>query len=145
MKTIPLTRGKVALVDDADFEWLGEYKWNYANTGYAATDGRHMHRLIMKPATKMEVDHINQDKLDNRRANLRVVSSGHNKINRSMGNNTSGRTGVYYYKNEGRQKRWWAYIALGGKRKSLGYFATLVEASEARRIAEDNVWEQLSN
>lgn len=148
MKTIQLTRGKVAIVDDADFERLSQYKWRYASVGYAAcyiegSVSEYMHRLITSPPHKMEVDHINQDKLDNRRENLRVVTSGHNKLNRSMASNTSGATGVYYYKNEGRQKRWWAYLRLDGRRKSLGYFHTLEEASEARKTAEKDIWLKL--
>lgn len=93
MREIPLTHGKVALVDDSDHEWLAQKKWCYYKssqyTGYAVSSdcsgGRrkllYMHREIVKPGTGLEVDHINHDGLDNRRANLRAVTHSENLLN----------------------------------------------------------------
>jgi hypothetical protein len=94
MKKIPLSRGKFAMVDDEDFEWLSGYKWYLSGDlrlcpGYAASAGvksistsQLMHRAIMNPNSNMEVDHIDGDTLNNQRSNLRVVShliNGQNK------------------------------------------------------------------
>jgi hypothetical protein len=89
MKMIPLTQGKHAKVDDADYEWLVQYKW-YAlykknNQSYYAVCGNgavHMARLIMNTPKGMVVDHINHDTLDNRRQNLRNVTLSQNMLNR---------------------------------------------------------------
>lgn len=80
MKEIPLSQGKVALVDDADYEWLSQWKWciKSARYGYAvrydASKKRFlfMQREIMRPAARLEVAFVNGNNLDNRRSNLRV-------------------------------------------------------------------------
>lgn len=86
MKEIQLTQGKVAKVDDEDFEWLSEYKWHLHSGGYASTkiNGRPvlMHRLIMDTPEGMDTDHINHDCLDNRRTNLKVCTHKENMNNR---------------------------------------------------------------
>ena len=92
---IPLTQGKVAIVDEADAEMVGAYKW-YVSTGsptllYASRkdwrSGRArevlMHRLIMAAGPGQVVDHINGDTLDNRRSNLRLTDVQHNSWNRA--------------------------------------------------------------
>ena len=74
MKQIPLTQGKYALVDDSDFEWLNQWKWNY-NNGYArrikeinkTREIIYMHRFILKINKEKVCDHINGNGLDNRR------------------------------------------------------------------------------
>lgn len=82
MKEIPLTQCKVALVDDKYFEFLNQFKWRFSN-GYAARSdirtkrGRKtilMHRAIMDAPKGVEVDHVNGDKLDNQRSNLRLCN-----------------------------------------------------------------------
>jgi hypothetical protein len=82
MREIQLTRGYVALVDDSEYEWLSKWKWHAkvgGSTVYAVRNGRvgdrrftvRMHRDILLPGAGLDVDHINGDGLDNRRANLR--------------------------------------------------------------------------
>lgn len=81
-----------------------------------------------------QVDHINGDKLDNRPENLRDVTSQENLRNQKMYcNNTSGHTGVRWYK--GRRK-WRATIHVSGKRTHLGYFTSKDDAIAARKAAE---------
>jgi len=89
MKEIKLTKGKVAKVDDADFEWLSKITWQYQSAGYAChgttLKGKRqstlMHRAIMQPTGKQVVDHINGDPLDNQRSNLRIASRSKNAAN----------------------------------------------------------------
>lgn len=87
MKEIRLSQGKFALVDDEDYEWLNQYKWQHA-TGYAV---RHnplgakkisMSRTIVNCPNGMVVDHINHNTLDNRRSNLRICTYSQNSINK---------------------------------------------------------------
>jgi hypothetical protein len=98
MKEIKLTTGQTALVDDEDFEEVNKYKWyakkNANGTLYAITEIWHgrksvprktrirMHRLIMKPADNMKVDHKNHNGLDNRKDNLRVCTTAENTRNK---------------------------------------------------------------
>lgn len=86
MKTIPLTQGKTALVDDCDYEVLCQYKWHAMRvkcTWYARRSARGarplMHQMLL-PGGR-EIDHVNGDGLDNRRENLRAVSPSQNRMN----------------------------------------------------------------
>ena len=94
MKQIPLTQGKFALIDDEDFEALNKWSWKLSTNGYAircpsngkTEKGRYkyttvrMHRVIMKPPHGFVIDHINANRLDNRRSNLRIVTQQENVI-----------------------------------------------------------------
>lgn len=74
-------RGGVSLVSEEDYEKVKGYSWYCDNYGYArASVGGKMwslHRFIMQPKENEIVDHINRDKLDNRRDNLRIFSEVH--------------------------------------------------------------------
>lgn len=88
-----------------------------------------MHRLITNFPKGMEVDHINGNKLDNRRSNLRVCTRSENAKNRRLSkSNKSGYHGVHYATTEKRRKRWAASIRVNGKKKYIGRFFTLAEA-----------------
>lgn len=87
MSSIPLTQGRVVLVDDEDYEWLSERKWHAHKSSthwYAACwiKGKmiRMHRLITDAPDGLVVDHINGDTLDNRRCNLRICTTRENNI-----------------------------------------------------------------
>mgnify|MGYP001597782528 CR=1 FL=1 len=91
MKYINLTKGKRAIVDDADFETVSGCKWHYVS--YAMRNIRengkqtkwYMHwSIIGKPKNGLQVDHINENKLDNRRLNLRICNRSENMINRKL-------------------------------------------------------------
>ena len=138
MKEIKLTQGKVALVDDSDFEWLNRSNW-YFNNGYAVRnrwnsttekqETMRMHRFILKPSNGFEVDHINHNGLDNQRSNIRIVTSRQNQMNSLIRkDNNSGCKGVSWYKS---QNKWRACIMLKGKQKFLGYYSTIKEAATA--------------
>jgi hypothetical protein len=137
MKKIPLTRGKSAIVDDDDFEYLSQWKWWYTTRGYAVRQdkGKHipMHRLINKTPAGFDTDHINRNKLDNRKENLRTVTRSQNFMNiNPRKNNTSGCMGVQRCAKGG----WMARITLDYKRIYLGHFKDFKDAVNARKKAE---------
>lgn len=78
--------GKYAEVDADDYDMLSQYKWYLSKDGYAArrsTGGTtYMHRLVMDTPKDMQTDHINRDRLDNRKANLRICTNAENQKNR---------------------------------------------------------------
>ena len=139
MKEIVLIRGQIAIVDDEDYERLNQYKWHIAGKGYAVREGGtqnnkrqpkiYMHReAIGVPPISMEVDHINHNRLDNRKINLRYCTHKQNCANSIMkSNNTSGRKGVNWHK---ASKKWRAEIRYLGKKKYLGVYNELDKASE---------------
>jgi hypothetical protein len=136
MKEIKLTQGKVALVDDEDFEYLNRFKWQAAkkrHTFYAVrTVNRisiRMHRVIMNYPLGFEVDHKNGNGLNNTRNNLRICSRRQNSFNvpcRSI----SGFKGVGKDKN-GYQSA----ITVNGKRIYLGWYFDPIEAAKKYDLA----------
>lgn len=141
MKVIELTRGKVAVVDDADFSELGQYNWCCTKNGYAIRAKRengkttwvYMHREIMNPPEGFQVDHINRNRLDNRRENLRLATRAQNMQNSvKKFDNKSGFKGVHKHS---RNNSWIAQISFNGKMTHLGSFKTAEEASLAYNAA----------
>lgn len=115
-----------------DYELLSQYDWAVNNKGYAVCYTCNMtilsHRLITNCPKGLQVDHINGNRLDNRRENLRIVTSQQNNMNRSVGrSNTSGYKGVSY---KTRNKKFAAQIKFNGKLMSLGYYHTAEEAHQ---------------
>lgn len=132
MKTLLLENVKdKVLVDDEDYELLSQYKWwaYGSKRPYAATCNRNgkqkwttMHRLLMQPPKELEVDHINGNSFDNRRANLRLCTRSQNLQNRRvMSNNQTGFKGVSYDRVNHKYK---ATIQNDGKQVWLGRFRT---------------------
>ena len=147
MKTIPLTQGYLALVDDADYKRVSAHKWHAhvnrhadgtVRTVYAirtVCDGslrtpQMMHRFVLGlPYGQVpEVDHHNHVGTDNRRDNLRVTLFQNQHNRKKNINNTSGYKGVIW---NARGKNWRARITLDRKLKSLGTFSDKVEAAQA--------------
>lgn len=147
MVEIPLTQGKVAIVDD-EMGWLKNRKWHemkcgehwYANSKIKLYDGtwRNMflhHVVIGHPLMGFEVDHINGDGFLNTRDNLRHVTHRENMSNLKChrdNNKTSGFIGVCWHKKE---EKWRAQIHCHGKVKFLGRYADEEEASKAYKLA----------
>lgn len=142
MKTIPLTQGQVALVDDQDFEYLNQWKW-YANwhqcthsfraeRNSSRKNGKHktirMHRVIMDAQPGQQVDHRNHDTLDNRRENLRFCTYSENQQNQRPRMGSSKYKGVWWYKSS---RKWQTQISLNGHRHHIGYFVDEIEAARA--------------
>ena len=129
MKTIQLTKGKKALVDDEDFDRVNALSW-YFNGRYAARKDSNgtmlLHRFIMNTPSDMVTDHINGNRLDNRKDNLRICTQSQNRANSRISiTNTSGYKGVCYDK---RLKKYRAYIRKDGIMHNLGLFVTAKEA-----------------
>ncbi len=134
---IPLTKGCFALIDDDEFDTVSMFKWHLHPSGYARmgyrVEGRvisaSMHRFIMWEPLGMQVDHINRNKLDNRKENLRLATNGQNKQNGlRYASNTSGYKGVHWHK---QAKAFRARISVDGVRRHLGDFRTAEEAGRA--------------
>lgn len=132
----------VCLIDSADDEAIFAAGWTCFKAGryvsamrtFEGKSERMMvHRLIMEPPDGVEIDHVNQDRFDNRRINLRLATRSQNMHNSNAHrNNTSGFKGVYYYR---RHDRWRAVIRIPGKRITLGSFKTAEEAGAAYAAA----------
>lgn len=128
-KTIELTKGYVAIVDDEDYERVSKYKW-YISNGYAqnSTVGR-MYRFIMGvDDPNLVIDHINHDTLDNRKKNLRACTQRQNSFNQKPYNET-GYKGVRIKK--GLKKSYQAQIWKNGIHYYLGYYLTPEQAAAA--------------
>ena len=137
MKEIQLTQGKVALVNDEDFEKLNQFKWHlakYRKSSYAirniTVNGKQkkipMHCAVMNGKG---IDHIDHNGLNNQRSNLRFCTKSENAMNNQKQKNcTSIYKGVYFFK---RDKKWMAHIELNGKQTYLGTFSSEVDAALA--------------
>ena len=132
MKKIPLTQGKYALVDDQDYDRLvAEGSWHFDR--YAKRVNKrvvtYMHRVVMGSPVDEQVDHINGDKLDNRRCNLRVCTCSENLANRHVSRNKY--RGVSWDKRRG---KWKAVLGFHYSRIDIGRFDTQEEAAEAYNL-----------
>lgn len=154
MKEIPLSRGLVAVVDDADYEYLSQWKWCALRQGRqnakspkwravrgVTVDGKPrlilMHRLLVNASQCEVVDHLDGNPLNNTRSNLRVCSQAENCQNRNPESgvanpaarrHSSGQKGVTYNR---RQKKWVVQI----NRSHIGVFEREDDAVEAARAA----------
>lgn len=140
-KEIQLSQGKFTLVDDDDYEEFSKYNW-YFDLGYARrnirlANGKRkielLHRVIMNTPEAMVTDHINGDKLDNRKCNLRNIPPDKNAWNaRKNAKAGSDYKGVHYTKRKKDQiGKWAAKIQVNKKTIHLGYFHSEVQAALA--------------
>lgn len=132
MREIPLTQGRVTIVDDEDYKELSKHKWYY-NQGYAVRQVREekllMHREILGESVGIETDHIDGNRLNNTRANLRSCTHAQNQQNRHTAEGFSSKyRGVYRYTRDG---RWTAQIQVNGKKINLRHHATEKDAALA--------------
>jgi hypothetical protein len=143
-KEIKLTQGKVAIVDDEDFEYLNQWKWfanKFRGKFYAVRSFRTnkkcssilMHRIIMNPIKGYVIDHIDGITLNNLKNNLRICTHGENLRNQKMSvKNKSGFKGVYWHK---LGKKWAVSINIDKKILYLGLFTDLKEAAKTYNSA----------
>lgn len=137
MKLIPLCgkygKGKFTKVDDADFLWLSKFEfWLMKPSGYAITsiNGKNvlLHCMLNPRLPGLETDHINRDKLDNRRANLRYVTKSENTRNVARCDCQYGR-GIAYRPEF--KRPWQTRCSFGGKYRYIASFFTQEEAASA--------------
>jgi hypothetical protein len=132
-QSIPLTKGNVAIVDDQDYASLSQWRWRVNSKGYAIRseyiNGKEvvycMHRIILGAERGQYVDHIDHNRLNNVRSNLRLCTQSQNQANRRLQkNSTTGYKGVTR-----RGDRWHARIWVEGKCIHLGYHANAYRAA----------------
>ncbi len=158
MRRVPLRnrQGEVvaeSIVDDEDFDWISGYRWHLAQ-GYAQTNIRtqtlnvrpsrsgwyrpaKLHRMLMNAEPGAAFDHINGDRLDNRRANLRPVLPWQSCANRgTFKSNTSGQKGVSWHRTA---RKWLVRISARGVRHVVGFYPSVEEARAAYLAAAENI------
>jgi len=140
MKEIELTQGKIALVDDGDFEWLNQYKWHAAKGGrtyYAVRkkkiDGKEqrllMHRIILNTPKNKQSDHKDLNGLNNQRYNLRICTPQENMMNREY--YTDGYSKFKGVSWDKARSKWRSYICINYKFIPLGRFISEIDAALA--------------
>ena len=127
-------------VDIETFMNVKDYKWWLSSDGYAVTNVRkedgsrtkvRIHRMAMGLSfgDKVDVDHIDGNKLNNHRRNLRICDTSENCQNQKLQkNNTSGYKGVYFDK---KANKWKSQIKHHGRNIHIGYYFTPEEAAQA--------------
>ena len=137
---IYLSCGNFVLIDEDDYDFLSMWKWNIGS-GYASraasvieyemgTPRRiSMHRQILSCPKGMVIDHINRNKLDNRKSNLRVCTYSENTANAYRKQRGTSKYKGVYYKSD--CKKWCAELIAHGKRIYLGLHITEKDAALA--------------
>jgi len=122
--------GGIALYDMSDHELISQYKWHQTVQGYVRNNKSiKMHILLLQPETGAVIDHINHNKLDNRRENLRIVTVANNAKNKAKRKNvTSKYYGVSYAKAD---KKFIASFKNEGKDIYIGSFNNEIDAADA--------------
>lgn len=139
-------KGEKFYFDLEDYDKIKNYSWHMDDNGYIRTRFRYddektnklvrMHKLILN--YDGIIDHINHNKADNRKQNLRGVTDSQSSMNRGIcSTNTSGVSGVYWEKNK---KRWFAQVCVDYKTIRSSYFKEFNEAVDARKRLEDEYY-----
>lgn len=141
MKEITLGKDRVALVDDANYDWLSHFTWHVqhgSSTDYAASQVGsstnpnrklfYMHRIILRAEKGVHVDHIDHNGLNNQRDNIRLCTPRQNMMNKHGHSKTSRFKGVLYQK---RREAWIAQIYLNYRLTRLGTHDTEIDAALA--------------
>lgn len=141
-KTIALANGKgEAIVDDDDYEYLSQFKWHLAE-GYAChsismgkKNGKRvfinilMHRVVNKTPEGMKTDHINRNRLDNRKENLRACTHQQNQANHAKRRGAVSKyKGVSFCK---QTNKWKSAIRISGMGITIGRFSKEEDAAKA--------------
>lgn len=154
MKEIILRHGEKALVDDDDYEQLMKLKWYKGKDGYAlhmmtftykkkyvSCCVMCMHRVVNKTKDGLETDHIDGNRLNNQKCNLRNATREENQHNAKIRqDNTSGYKGVWR-----NYDKWTGQIQFQNKRQTIGRFDTKEEAaiaynSKAKELFGEYAW-----
>jgi len=133
MRQIELTNGKMVLVDDEDYNYLVTFgNWRQSERYAACSKGKKttilMHRLLMNPPQNMDIDHLDDNGLNNQKSNLRICTRSQNLQRNTKNGNTSSRfKGVCWDK---KNKKWKVHIKTNGRQLHLGRFASEIEAAK---------------
>jgi len=163
MQVIPLTQGYYSVVDDKDFLYLSKFSWRidrnsdgkpaYAKrslvNNFGVSTTVRMHSEVLRKALKarklctddVQVDHINFNGLDNRKANIRLCTAAENQARTKNARNKSGYRGVVW--NEGR-RAWESKISYKGKRLQLGFFRKRINAAKAYNKAAIGIYKRFA-
>lgn len=136
MIQIMLKPGKTVLIDEIDIPLINHYKWYVDQDDTVIANGPQvngkrtvlkLYRLIMNAHCGEWVDHVDHNRLNNTRSNLRIATRYQNSCNRQMGrNNAIGYKGVQLH-----GRKWRADITVNGKTTYIGLFQTKEEAARA--------------
>lgn len=126
------------IIDESDYKRVFPHKWRINTLGYIGTkiDGKffYLHRFIANTPKGMVTDHINGNRLDNRKSNLRICTTRENVINSKLSvNSQTGFRGVSFRKNRNKFR---AYLMVNRKQIFLGSYTKLKDAIKARIIGE---------
>lgn len=141
--------GEEFYFSDCDYDLIKNYCWSINHGGYVVTtkpnDKRltFMHKLIIGELSEgFEVDHINHDRKDNRRTNLRIcLAKDNSKNKKTYKTNKTGVSGVYYNK---KTHKWVSQISVDSRRLWLGSFDNINDAIIARLNAEKQYYKEYS-
>lgn len=152
---IPLTKGKFTIIDAEDYDKVGKWKWCINTNGGAVrtrkvnskSKGIQMSRFILNLTNpKLVVDHINGNRLDNRKENLRICTQQQNIWNtRKRSDNTSGYKGVHFDDVKWRNKKWRAQISYNKKLIFIGRFETAEQAKQAYQLKAKELFGEFVN
>ena len=149
MKQIQLTRGYFALIDDADFDHINQWKWhalvikrpNVTKVYAVRNEGTkkvYMHRALMDAPSGIDVDHKDDNGLNNQRENLRIATRSQNNWNSKARKGSTPYVGVTYldplkpsYAKHAKRP-YQAYVQANKKKHHVGFFETAEAAAEAR-------------
>lgn len=138
----------IFVIDISDYYKVKDYCWRINEDGYVIANSKDctnttiwIHRLIMEPENNELVDHIDWNRADNRKINLRKCNKSQNNVNiKRKCNNTSGYTGV----KPTSKGQWVAQISYNNERIHLGTFDTLNDAVQARHDAEEIIHKEFN-
>lgn len=142
-KTINLINGGYCLVDSGEYNNLMNHRWRGNTKGYAVKSSGYprvsMHRYLLNAPKGIHVDHINNNKLDNRKENLRLCNQSQNEANkRPRSGFSSAYKGVSWHK---ATKKWKAQIGYNKKTKHIGCFASEIDAAIAYNVTAKELFD----
>lgn len=135
-----LIKNKEILIDKKDISIFNKYNWHISDTGYVVWRGNkngkkqtiRLHRLLLNITdSKIKIDHINRNKLDNRRKNLRVCNNMENSYNRSGDKNANTKYKGVFERKINNKTIYAAYIQYNRTNLFLGNYDNIKDAALA--------------